>query len=53
MLRDELLSPAVLNVFITIDTEMYPRTRLWRETALAREIEREVFGLNALRFFGR
>lgn len=42
----------MLNVFITVDTEAYPRTPQWRETALAREIEREVFGLTSQGEFG-
>jgi|SRR5579871_703898 len=42
----------MLNVFITVDTEAYPRTPRWRETGLSREIEREVFGLTSRGEFG-
>jgi hypothetical protein len=41
-----------LNVFITIDTEAYPRTVNWRETSLTQEIAREVFGKTSHGEFG-
>ncbi len=42
----------MLNVFITVDTEAYPRTADWQKTCLAKEIEREVFGLTPQGEFG-
>lgn len=34
----------MLNVFITIDTECWPRERDWRETGLRSDVRREIFG---------
>jgi len=33
----------IVNVFITVDSEVYPRTALWREQFMAREVDREIF----------
>jgi hypothetical protein len=33
----------MLNVFITIDTEVWPRTKEWRKTGLARDLDRDVY----------
>ncbi|MGH7139748.1 MAG: hypothetical protein ACREHD_28745, partial [Pirellulales bacterium] len=42
----------MLNVFITVDTESWPRQPDWRETRLARDIEREVIGRTTEGDFG-
>jgi hypothetical protein len=36
-----------LNVFITIDTEAWPRRVDWRATRLARDLESEIYGVTA------
>jgi hypothetical protein len=41
-----------LNVFITIDTEAWPRRADWRATGLARDLESEIYGATAEGEFG-
>jgi len=43
---------AVLNVLITIDTEVWPRDPDWRETLLAKEFERDFIGRTPAGDFG-
>jgi hypothetical protein len=33
-----------LNVFLTVDTEVYPITSAWRENRLRRDIDRDIYG---------
>lgn len=42
----------MLNVFLTIDTETYPKTPNWRETGLSEEIERDIYGATPQGEFG-
>src|SRR5947199_3778808 len=34
----------MLNVFLTVDTEVWPRTSDWRETGLRQEIDQFIYG---------
>ena len=45
-------SPHQLDVFITVDTEVWPRHPDWRETGLARDIERDILGITPEGDFG-
>lgn len=42
----------MLNVFLTVDTEAWPRATDWRETALARDLRRDIHGETAAGAFG-
>ena len=37
----------MLNVFLTIDTEFYPRTQDWRTNGLAQEIAVDIYGITS------
>src|SRR5438067_1396052 len=41
-----------VNVFITVDTEVWPKTSTWRETALADDIRRDFYGITSEGEFG-
>ena len=41
-----------LRVFVTIDTEAWPRRPEWRETSLERDVEREIYGVTDQGAFG-
>ncbi len=42
----------MVNVFLTIDTETYPRTSDWRRARLAREIAVDIHGITSLGEYG-
>lgn len=42
----------MLNVYITVDTEIWPRTPGWRESALAEDIRRDILGVTPWGDFG-
>jgi hypothetical protein len=42
----------MLNVFLTVDTEVWPRTPDWRETRLERELRCDIDGVTAAGDFG-
>jgi hypothetical protein len=46
------LSPSPMNVFLTVDTEVWPRYPDWRETELVRDIERDIQGITPEGDFG-
>lgn len=41
-----------LRVFLTIDTESWPRRPDWRETSMRQDVEREIYGVTAQGTFG-
>src|SRR5450432_4005187 len=42
----------MLDVFITVDTEVWPRYADWRQARLARDIERDIYGMTKQGEFG-
>lgn len=42
----------MVNVFITVDTEVWPRGTIWRDSGLTRDIDRDIYGITPEGEFG-